>query len=361
MARRILLLAAFLLALAAGPAGAAEEKVLNVYNWSDYIAPDTIADFEKETGIDVRYDVYDSNEVLEGKLLAGQTGYDIVVPTGPFLARQIAAGVFRPLDKDKLTNWDNLDPELMERLEAYDPGNLYAIPYMWGTTGFGYDAAKIAARMENAPVQSWDMIFDPEVVKNFADCGVTLLDAPNEVIDIALNYLGRDPNSTDPADLKAVEDLLMKIRPYVRYFHSSQYIDDLANGEICLAMGWSGDIFQAIDDAAEGREIRYTIPEEGTVIWFDLMAIPADAPHPDNAHLFLNHILQPEVVAEISNTVFYANPNRAATPLVNEEIRTNPSIYPSAEVRGHLFAEEPVPAGAQRARTRLWTRVTTGR
>lgn len=361
MARHMLLLAAFLLALGLSPAGAAEEKVLNIYNWSDYIAPDTIAEFEKETGIEVRYDVYDSNEVLEGKLLAGQTGYDIVVPTGPFLARQIEAGVFRPLDKTKLTNWDNLDPALMERLETYDPGNRYAIPYMWGTTGFGYDAEKIAARMENAPVQSWDMIFDPEVVKNFADCGVTLLDAPNEIIDIALNYLGRDPNSTDPADLKAVEELLTKIRPYVRYFHSSQYIDDLANGEICLAMGWSGDIFQAIDDAAEGREIRYTIPEEGTVIWFDLMAIPADAPHPGNAHLFLNYILRPEVIAEVSNTVFYANPNRAATPLVAEEIRTNPSIYPSAEVRDRLFPEEPVPARAQRERTRLWTRVTTGR
>ncbi|GJL82818.1 MAG: putrescine-binding periplasmic protein [marine bacterium B5-7] len=340
-----------------------EEKIVNIYNWSDYIAEDTIENFEAETGIKVRYDVFDSNEVLEAKLLAGNTGYDIVVPTSSFMARQIQAGVFAPLDKSKLPNWKNLDKDILARLDQQDPGNKYGMPYMWGTTGFAYNINKIKERMPDAPTGSWDMLFNPEVVKNFADCGVTLLDAPTEVFDAALNYLGKDPNGHDKDALEDATEMLTKVRPYIKYFHSSQQINDLANGDICLAMGWSGDMFIArdrADEAEQGVEIEYVIPSEGALIWFDMMTIPADAPHPDNAHAFLNYMMKPEVAAGVSNYVWYANANAAATELVDEEITSDPAIYPPEEVKSKLFPDLTEPPRYTRLVTRAWTKVKTG-
>ena len=299
---QFMLSAAASLLMAVSAASAEEDKVLNIYNWSDYIAEDTIENFEKRTGIKVNYDVFDSNEVLEAKLLAGNTGYDIVVPSGSFLERQIMAGVFGKIDRTRLQNYGNLDPDILGRVDVHDSGNEHSVPYMWGTTGIGYNVKMVEERMPDAPVDSWDMIFDPEVVSEFADCGVTLLDAPTEVISAALNYLGLDPNSEDKGDLKEAEALLMSIRPHIKYFHSSQNINDLANGDICVAMGWNGDMLIARDraaEAAQGVEVAYTIPKEGALIWFDLMAIPSDAPHPQNAHLFLDYIMEPEVIAAV--------------------------------------------------------------
>lgn len=348
------------LALVAAPA-MAQDKLLNIYNWSDYIAEDTIPEFEKETGIKVNYDVYDSNEVLEGKLLAGKSGYDIVVPSASFLERQVQAGIFATIDKSKLSNYGNLDRGIMERLQAHDPGNKYAVPYMWGTTGIGYNVAKVRERLgDDTPTDTWDLIFDPKVAAKLADCGIALLDAPSEVFNTARNYLGLPPTSQSPDDLEKAVAMLLKVRPHIKYFHSSQYIDDLANGEICVAMGYSGDVFQAIDDAAEGVEVAYTIPQEGALIWFDVMAIPADAPHKDAAHAFIDYILRPEVVAKISDAMFYANPNAKATPLVSDEVKNDPAIYPPEAVQARLFPDK-VPAGRfAREQTRAWTKVKTG-
>lgn len=363
--RRFLLLAAASPLVLAAPAAAQEEKVLNIYNWSDYIAEDTIPDFEERTGIDVNYDVFDSNEVLEAKLLTGSSGYDLVVPTANFMARQIQAGAFQELNKDALPNLANMDEALMERVAVHDPENAHSIIYMWGTTGFGYNVEMIDERMPDAPVDSWDMMLDPEVVANFADCGVAILDAPStDVIPIVLNYLGLDPNSDDRDDLAKAEAHLKELRPHVRYFHSSQYINDLANGDVCLAMGWSGDILQArdrADEAGQGVEVDYVIPKEGTVLWFDMMAIPADAPHPENAHAFLNYLMEPEVTAAITNYVYYANANAAATEFVEDEVKNDPGIYPSDEVKEKLFGVTTKSARYDRNVTRSWTSVKTGR
>ncbi len=345
------------------PALAQEEPVLNIYNWSDYIAEDTIANFEAETGIKVNYDVFDGNEVLEAKLLTGNTGYDIVVPTAYFLERQIQAGLFMKLDKSKLPNIANMDPTIMKTVETADPGNQYAIDYMWGTTGIGYNVNKIAERMADAPTDSWDMVFNPDIISKFADCGVSVLDAPTEMVPAALNYLGIDVLSEDPDDLAKAEELLMKIRPYIRYFHSSQYISDLANGETCLAVGWSGDVLQARDRAAEadaGVEVAYSIPKEGALTWFDMMAIPADAPHPDNAHKFLNYIMDPQVIANVSNYVFYANGNAASTTLIDPEVTEDPAIYPPEAIKDKLYAIRAHTPGYDRLLTRAWTRIRTG-
>ena len=351
------------LALPLGAYGA-EDKVLNVYNWSDYIAEDTIANFEERTGIKVNYDVFDSNEVLEGKLLAGSTGYDIVVPTGSFLERQITAGVFAKLDRGKLSNYGNLDKGILKRVAQHDPGNEHAIPYMWGTTGFGYNINKVKEAMPDAPVDSWDMLFNPDVIAKVKGCGVTLLDAPTEVFTNLMGYLGRDPNSEKSEDVRLFEQHMLKVRPYIKYFHSSQNINDLANGEICVAMGWSGDMLIARDRAAEaeqGVEIAYTIPREGAVIWFDNLAMPADAPHPDNAHMFLNYIMEPEVIAAVSNYVFYANANKASLAHVDDDVKTDPGIYPPDEVKEKLFPDLADSAKFTRLLTRAWTKVKTGK
>jgi putrescine transport system substrate-binding protein len=366
---------AFVLAVAAGCGGkspecegkkaqdGAEEKVLNVYNWSDYVEPQVIVDFEAATGIKVRYDVFDSNEVLETKLLAGNTGYDVVVPSASFLERQIKAGVFQKLDRSKIPNWSNLDPEILQRISLHDPGNEHSVNHMWGTDGIGYNEGKVKAVMANAPVDSWSLVFDPKIAAKFKDCGISVLDAPSEMVAVVLAYLGKDPNSQSPEDLKLAEDLLMSVRPYIRMIHSSQYIDALANGEICIAVGWSGDMLQARDRAAEagqGNVIKYSIPKEGTIIWFDVYAIPKDAPHPDNAHAFINFMENPEVKAANSNFINYANGNAASLAFINDEVKNDPGIYPTPEVKAKLFPDLAETEEFTRLLNRTWTKFTTG-
>jgi putrescine transport system substrate-binding protein len=357
--------AAALAASLALPAAAAEEKVLAIYNWSDYIAADTIAKFEAETGIKVTYDVYDSNETLEAKLLAGKSGYDIVVPSfSPFMIRQIKAGVYRPIDKSKLKNYGNLDKAILERTSAGDPGNAHGVPYLWGTTGIGYNVAKVKEALgPEAPVDSLALLFDPQNAAKLAPCGISLLDTAQEMFPAALAYLGRNPISRELEDLEAAAEAIQKIRPSIRKFHSSQYINDLANGDLCVAFGYSGDVIQARTRAIEaksGIEIRYSIPKEGAMLWVDMLGIPKDAPHPENAHLFIDYILRPEVIAAITNAVGYPNPNTLATELVDEEIREDPAIYPPEAVREKLFFDQPAEGAFERRRTRAWTRVKSG-
>lgn len=351
------LLAASLSAQAAGE--------LKIFNWSDYIAEDTIANFEKETGIKVTYDVFDSNEVLEARLLTGRSGFDIVVPSNNFLTRQIQAGVYQPLDHSKLPNMANLDPDLLDDLENVDPGNKHSVPYLWGTNGIGYNIDKVTAILgDDAPLDSWDLVFDPEIVSQLSSCGVTMLDSGDEMLPVALNYLGLDPNSTDSAEIAKAAEVLMNVRSHVTYFHSSRYISDLANGEICVAVGYSGDIFQAADRAEEAENnvnIGYIIPKEGTTLWFDMLAIPADAQNVDNAHTFINYILRPEVIVPITEYVVYANPNKASNEFLDPEILANEEVYPTAEVMEKLFVVVPRPQSAQRDVTRAWNRIKSGR
>jgi putrescine transport system substrate-binding protein len=344
-------------------AGPAEEKVLNVYNWSDYIAPDTIQKFEAETGIKVNYDVYDGNEVLEAKLLAGRSGFDVVVPSANFLERQIKQGVYQKLDTSKLSNLANMDEGMMKNLALYDPGNAHAVPYMWGTIGVGYNVDKVQAALGRR-IESWQDILDPANAAKLKGCGIAVLDAPTDMIDTVLIALGRDPNSEKEEDLKAAEAALMAVRPNIRYFHSSQYITDLANGEICVAVGYNGDVLQARDranEAGKGVNIAFTVPREGGQVWMDTMAIPADAPHPQNAHLFINFIMRPEVAAAISNYKKFPTPNAKAVPLVDEAVRTDPGIYPPAEVQAKLKPSLSESGEYQRLLTRTWTRIRTGR
>ena len=343
---------------------APEEKALNIYNWSDYIAEDTLANFQKSTGIQVRYDVFDSNELLETKLLTGGSGYDVVVPSGNFLERQIKAGAFRKLDKSKLPNWKNLDPEVMQQLALHDPGNQYAVPWLWATTGLGYNVAKVRAALgDDVPLNSWALVFDPKLAAKLQGCGITLLDSPPEVFGSALIYLGLDPNSEKPEDLKAATDLLLSVRPYIKYFHSSQYINDLANGEVCVSVGWSGDVLQARDRAAEaqnGADIAYLVPKEGALIGFDVLVIPADAKYPGNAHVWINHAMDPSVIAAVSNYVNYANGVAASRPLLDAAVRNDPGIYPDAATRAQLHAHLAESQEYSRAASRAWTRVRTG-
>ena len=355
------------LSLAGAFAGAvqAEDKVLHVYNWSDYIAEDTLENFTKETGIKVVYDVFDSNEVLEAKLLAGSSGYDVVVPSNPFLAKQIKAGVFQKLDKSKLSNWENLDKSLLKALDPSDPGNQYAIPYMWGTIGIGYNVDKVKAVLgDNAPVDSWDLVFKPENIEKLKACGVSFLDSPTEILPAALHYLGYAPDSGKADELKKAEELFMQIRPHVAYFHSSKYISDLANGETCVAIGYSGDIYQAkarAEEAKNGVNVGYKIPKEGAGSFFDMVAIPADAKNVENAHVFINYLMKPEVMASITDYVQFPNANAASTPLVAEAIRTDPGIYPSQEVLQKLYTFPDLDPKTQRAMTRSWTKIKSGR
>jgi putrescine transport system substrate-binding protein len=348
---------------AAAPPAAAEEAVVNVYNWSDYIDPATLEAFTAETGIKVNYDVFDSNEVLETKLLAGKTGYDVVVPSASFMERQIKAGVFQRLDRAKLPNWTNLDPEILERVALHDPGNEHAVNHMWGTTGIGFNVGKVRAIDPNAPTDSWNLVFDPANAAKYKDCGISVLDAPSEILAAVLAWKGKDPNSQNPDDLKAAEEVLMSIRPYVRMIHSSNYIDALANGEICVAVGWSGDVLQARDRAAEvgqGVEIKFNVPKEGTIIWFDMYAVPADAPHPNNAHAFINFMMKPEIAAKNSNFVNYATGNAASIALVDEAVRNDPGVYPPPEVKAKLFPDLAESEEFTRLLNRTWTRFTTG-
>lgn len=348
---------------AAPAAPGPEPKVLNVLNWSDYIAEDTVANFEKETGIKVTYDVFDSNEVLEAKLMTGKSGYDVVVPSLTFLARQIQAGVFLPLDKSKLSNLANMDPAIQSLIAQNDKDNTYSANYLWGTTGIAYNEDMLKARLgDAAPIGDWKMIFEPEYISKMTDCGVYILDTPSEILPIALLYLGEEPNSFDPAVIQKGVDLMQKIRPYITQFHSSQVVDALANGDACLAIAWSGDVLQAANRATEagkGVKVGYSIPKQGAPVWFDMMAIPKDAEHPNNAHLFINYILRAEVMAGIQNFVQYASGNAAAKPMVDESIRNDPRIYPTAEVQATLFSLAVIPPEVDRIFNRSWTTVKT--
>jgi len=341
----------------------AQEKVVNVFNWSDYIDTSILEDFTKETGIKVVYDVFDSNEILETKLLAGGSGYDVVVPSGHFLARQIEAGVFQKLDKSKLPNLSNMWDVVTERTAAYDPGNEYSVNYMWGTTGIGYNVDKVKAALGIDKVDSWDVVFDPAKAEKLKDCGIYILDQSQDIVPAALRYLGLDPNSRDADSLAKAEELLLKIRPFVRKFHSSEYINALANGDICLAIGWSGDVFQARDRAAEANQgvtLDYVIPKEGAEMWFDQMAVPADAQHPDEALAFINYMMKPEVAAKASNYVYYANGNKASQEFIEKDILDDPAIYPDEATLSKLYTVLPYGPKEQRLVTRLWTKVTTG-
>ncbi|NWA01822.1 polyamine ABC transporter substrate-binding protein [Pseudomonas gingeri] len=339
-------------------------ETVKIYNWSDYIAPDTTKNFQTETGIGFSYDVYDSNETLDGKLMTGKSGYDVVFPSNHFMARQIQGGALKKLDKSQLPNWKNLNPALLKALQVNDPGNEHGFPYLWGSTGIGYNIDKVKAVLgDNAPVDSWDLIFKPENMKKLQKCGVAILDNGPELLPAALNYLGLPHHSKNPADYKKAEDLLMKVRPYVAYFHSSKYTSDLANGDICVAVGFSGDILQAASRATEaknGVNIGYSIPKEGAAIWFDMVAMPADAPDEKAGYAFMNYLLRPEVMAGISNYVKYANGNSAADGLVDPVLKADTKVYPSPEMMGKLFALEAMPLNIDRIRTRLWNKIKTG-
>lgn len=341
------------------------EQKLNVYNWSDYIGEHTVEDFEKATGIKVQYDVYDSNEALEAKLMAGNTGYDIVVPTGPFLGRQIKAGIYQKIDKTKLKNYGNLDPLILQAEAAFDPGNEYAVPYFWGTVGIGINVDKVKQRLgDNAPVDSLDLLLKPEYADKLKDCGVTMLDSPSDIFPLIFNYLGKDPHTTSPDDFAAAQKVMQGIRPDIKYFHSSSYINDLANGEVCAVLGWSGDVFIAASraaDAKNGNNIEYHIPKEGSLLWVDNLAIPKDAQHVDNALKFIDNLLDPKVAAAGVNFVTYPSSVKLELmPDVSPDIAKNPGIYPTDEVKKKLFPDKIVDADTERLRTRTWTTIKTG-
>ncbi len=347
-----------------GGSPGANDQVVNVYNWSDFIDPTVVPAFEHEYGITVNYDVFDSNEQLETKLLVGGSNYDVVVPDGGFLERGIKAGVYQKLDKTQLPNLRNLDPEAMRDIAVYDPDNLYAVDYTWLTsTGFGYDVDKIQARMADAPTDSWRMFYDPSVIARFQDCGVSVLDAPNDVFASVFAFLGKDPNSESPDDLKAAEKVLLSIRPYIRLVDSTRYYNALANGELCLVLGWAGDITQARYRAREaGRKVNiaYSIPKEGSVMSFDLLAIPVGAPHPANAHLFIDYLLRADVAARNSNFFKYANAVTASYALMDPGLRTDPAIYPAPAVRATLAPKRSKSLAFTRLMMRTWTRFKTG-
>ncbi len=340
-------------------------ETVKIYNWSSYIAPDTTKNFQKQTGIGFSYDVYDSNETLDGKLMTGNSGYDVVFPSNHFMARQIQGGALKKLDKRQLPNWKNLNPVLLKALENNDPGNAHGFPYLWGSTGIGYNIDKVKAVLgDNAPVDSWDLIFKPDYMEKLSKCGVAILDNGPELLPIALNYLGLPPHSKNPEDYKKAEALLMKVRPYVAYFHSSKYTGDLANGDICVAVGFSGDVLQAESRAKEannGVKIGYQIPKEGAAIWFDMVAMPADAPDEKAGYAFMNYLLEPQVMADITNAVHYANGNSAADSLVEPQIKSDTKIYPSEAMMGKLFALEAMPLSIDRIRTRIWNTIRMGR
>ena len=341
----------------------AVEETLNIYTWADYIAPDTVANFEHETGIKIRYSTFDTNEVLATTLLTGHTNYDIVVPSDFFFERLMKAGVFRKLDKTALPNSVNLDPGIMQNLAVHDPGNLYSVPYLWFTTGIGYNVDKVRERLGKTDFDSWSLLLDPKNAAKLQDCGILIIDSATDVFSSVLIYLGKDPNSRDPADLNAAADTLMTIRPFVRSIDSLGVIGDLANGSLCLILGWSGDVTQAryrALEASNGVRIRYFVPREGGLIGADMMSIPADAPHAQNAEKWMNYLMRPEVMAGITNAVKYPNGNRASLPFVQDSIRNDPAIYPGAEIRAKLHVLPAMTPEQSRLVTRLWTRFRTG-
>ncbi|MGF6165308.1 putrescine transport system substrate-binding protein [Pseudomonas sp. 2725] len=339
------------------------DETVNISNWNGYIADDTLVNFNKETGIKATYDIHDSNEVLESKLMTGNTGYDVVSPSNHFLSRLIKAGAIQKLDRSQLPNWKNLDPALMKKLEVNDPGNQYGYPYMWGTAGIGYNVEKIKAIFGNTDVtRSWSLFFDENNIKKLSECGVAIIDNPTQILPITLNYLGLPPHSHEPADYKKAEQALLKIRPYVQYFHASKYISDLANGNVCAVIGFNGDIVQAAASAREAKnwvDIAYSIPEEGSTLWLDMVVMPKNAPHERNGYAYMNYLLEPKVIANISNSIHYANPNSAADAFVDPAVKQDLAIYPPKNVMDKLFTVEDLPAAIARLSTRLWTKLKT--
>ena len=360
---------AFALAVLAVVPAHGQQRVVNVYNWSDYIDSKVLEDFTKETGIKVVYDTFDSNDVLETKLLAGKSGYDVVVPSQTYLQRLIQAGVFQKLDKSKIPNLKYAWPEITKRLATYDPGNEHAVNYMWGTTGIGINVDKVKERAGLLAIDSWDVVFKPENLAKFKNCGIHVLDAPDELIPAALKYLGFDPDSKKVAEIEKAGELLAKFRGNVRKFHSSEYINALANGEICFVVGWSGDVYQAKKRAEEAAEktkrkpvaLDYVLPREGALMWFDSFAIPKDAEHVAEAHAFIDYMMRPEIAARNSNFTAYANGNLESQKSIDKEVLGNPSIYPDAATFARLYTVTPYAQDVQRAVTRVWTRVKTGR
>ncbi len=344
---------------------ASEEKVLNVYNWSDYLAPDTIANFEKESGIKVRYDIFDSNEILHAKLVARKTGYDIVVPSSNWAKLQIEGGLFQKLDKKQLPNWPNLDPTILQQMQAFDPGNAYLVDWLWSYTTVGINVDKVKQALGSTPMpdNAWDLVFNSLYTHKLKSCGITMLDTASEVFPIALHYLGRDPYSKNPADYQAAFALLKKVRPDIKRFNSGGQIEDLASGQVCVALGWAGDFNLARKRAIENKlaqNIVALVPKTGGLLFMDTMAIPADAPHPGNAHLFINYIMRPQVHASLTNALAYANPNQAATPFVETEIKQNKTIFLPASDVAKLIPPGTVDNGTRRIMTRLFTRFKTG-
>jgi putrescine transport system substrate-binding protein len=349
------------------PAGLAKSgagaKVLNLYIWSDYLAPTTLSDFEKQTGIKVHAAYFDTNETLETKLLAGSSGYDIVVPTASYFERQIKAGAYLELDKSKLPNLKNMDQQLMAKVALHDPGNAHGVIYLWGTNGIGYNEKMVKALMPDAPLDSWRLVFDPEVAAKVAKCGISLLDSPAEMMRAVYSYLGKNPNSQNADDLAQAEAVLLKIRPYIRNFSSSEYIEALANGDLCISVGYNGDVMQARDRAREankGIDLKYTVPKEGSILWFDMLAIPKDAPDPDSAYAFMNHMMEPQVIADVSNFKRYANANAASQPLVSPSVKDDPGIYPPPDQRQSLAVQLADSPEQTRAITRVWQKFKTG-
>jgi putrescine transport system substrate-binding protein len=348
---------------ASASAGTGKAQVLNLYIWSDYLAPNTLSDFEKQTRVKVHVAYFDTNETLETKLLAGSSGYDVVVPTASYFERQIKAGVYLVLDKSKLPNLKNMDTQLMSKVALHDPGNAHGIIYTWGTNGIGYNEKMVRELMPDAPLDSWRMVFDPAVASKVAKCGISVLDSPAEIMRAVYGYLGKDPNSQSPDDLVLAEAVLTKIRPYIRNINSSEYIEALANGDLCMAVGYNGDVMQARDRAREankGIEIKYAVPKEGSILWFDMLAIPKDAPDLDSAYAFMNYIMTPQVIADISNFKRYANANAASQPLVLASVKDDPAIYPPLEQRQKLAVQLSDSADQTRAITRVWQRFKTG-
>jgi putrescine transport system substrate-binding protein len=346
-----------------GASTAAQPKVLNLYIWSDYLAPNTLSDFEQQTGIKVHVAYYDTNETLETKLLAGSSGYDIVVPTASYFERLIKAGAFMTLDKSKLPNLKNMDPQLMARVTQHDPDNAHGVIYLWGTNGIGYNEKMVKALMPDAPFDSWRLVLDPAVASKVAKCGISVLDSPAEMIRAVYSYLGKDPNSQSPDDLASADAVLTKIRPYIRNIHSSEYIEALANGDLCIAVAYNGDVMQARDRAREankGIEIKYSVPKEGSILWFDMLAVPKDAPDPDSAYAFLNYMMTPKVIADVSNFKRYADANTAAQALVLSEVKNDPGIYPPPEQRQALAVQLSDSPDQTRAVTRVWQKFKTG-
>ncbi|MGY0400186.1 MAG: polyamine ABC transporter substrate-binding protein [Ostreibacterium sp.] len=341
----------------------ADDRIVNVYNWSDYIDKSILTDFTKETGIKVNYDVFDTNELLETKLLTGASGFDVVVPSASFVTRQIAAGVYIKLDKSKLPNIKNVWEKIAKSTDIYDPGNQYTINYLWGTTAIGYVEEKIKAILPNMPANSWDMIFDPKVAGKLAKCGIYWLDAPTEMIPAALHYLGLKPGDFSKANIEKAEAVIAKVRPFIKKFDSSGYISALANGDICLAVGYSGDILQARDRAIEaknGNTVVYTIPKEGAQMWFDQLAIPLDAKNKEEAYEFINYLLRPEVIAKASNYVRYANGNIRSQPFVDKDLLTDTAIYPDEKTMKVLYSTLMPKGKKQRMLNRSWTRIKSG-